>query len=71
MKTIIRSLAFAAAGFAAASMYRQWAGNQQPSGRRPKQPLENWENEGGALPDAATTADSPPASRELSSVNRW
>ena len=71
MKTIIRSLFFAAAGFAAASMYRQWAGNQQPSGRRPKHPLENWENEGGALPDAATTAYNPPASQQLfSSVNR-
>jgi len=71
MKTIIRSLVFAAAGFAAASMYRQWTVNQQPSGRRPKQPLENWENEGGALPDAATTADSPPASRQSSAVDRW
>ena len=71
MKTIIRSLVFAAAGFAAASMYRQWSDNQQPSGRRPKQPLENWENEGGALPDAATTADSPPASRQTSALNRW
>ena len=70
MKTIIRSLVFAAAGFAAASMYRQWTGNQQPSGRRPKQPLENWENEGGALPDVAS-ADQPPASRQAVPTDRW
>lgn len=70
MKTILRSLAFAAVGFAAASMYRQWADGQQPSGRRHKQPLENWENEGGALPDVAS-ADSPPASRQSMATDRW
>ena len=70
MKTIVRSLVFAAAGFAAASMYRQWADNQKPSKRPHKQPLENWENEGGALPDVAS-ADSAPASRQSMATDRW
>jgi len=63
MKGLVRSLVFAAAGFAAASLYRQWAGNQRGLPRRQKHPLENWENEGGALPDVAS-ADGSPASRQ-------
>jgi len=63
MKGLVRSLVFAAAGFAAASLYRQWAGNQRGLPRRQKHPLENWENEGGALPDVAS-ADGGPASRQ-------
>jgi hypothetical protein len=70
MKSLVRSLVFAAAGFAAASMYRQWADGQQPSRRRHKMPLENWENEGGALPDVAS-ADQPPASRQAVPTDRW
>ena len=70
MKTIVRSLVFAAAGFAAASIYRQWADGEQPSRRRHKMPLENWENEGGALPDVAS-AENPPASRQSVDANSW
>ena len=70
MKTLVRSLVLAAAGFAAASLYRQWADGQQPSRRRRKLPLENWENEGGALPDVAS-ADRPPASRQSFETNSF
>jgi hypothetical protein len=70
MKGLVRSLVFAAAGFAAASLYRQWAGNQRGLPRRQKHPLENWENEGGALPDVAS-ADGSPASRQSGDAGRW
>ena len=70
MKGLVRSLVFAAAGFAAASLYRQWAGNQRGLPRRQKHPLENWENEGGALPDVAS-ADGSPASRQPVDTGRW
>ena len=62
MKSLIRSLVFAAAGFAAASLYRQWANERSLSPRRHRHPLETWENEGGALPEVAT-AEGGPASR--------
>jgi len=70
MKGLVRSLVFAAAGFAAASFYRQWAGNHRGLPRRQKHPLENWENEGGALPDVAS-ADGSPASRQPVDTGRW
>ena len=70
MKGLVRSLVFAAAGFAAASLYRQWAGNQRGLPRRQKPPLENWENEGGALPDVAS-ADGSPGSRQPVDTGRW
>jgi len=69
MKGLVRSLVFAAAGFAAASLYRQWAGNPRGLQRRQKHPLENWENEGGALPDVAS-ADGSPASRQSGDAGR-
>jgi hypothetical protein len=69
MKSLIRSVLFAAAGFAAASFYRQWAQERRLSPRRHRHPLENWENEGGALPDVAT-ADSAPASRRAVNGSR-
>jgi hypothetical protein len=50
MKSIIRSLFFAAIGYTAATMYHQWA-HQRQQQRRHRMPLETWENEGGALPD--------------------
>jgi hypothetical protein len=65
MSNLMRNLVFAAAGFAAAAFYRQWASDQRSSPRRPRHPLENWENEGGALPDVAS-ADGTPASRHAS-----
>lgn len=67
MKNVLRSLVFAAAGFAAASLYQQWASNRRASSPRHRHPLENWENEGGALPDVAT-ADGGPASRRPESL---
>ena len=70
MKSIVRSLVFAAAGFAAASLYRQWAHDRQALPRRQRHPLENWENEGGALPDVAS-AEGAPVSRESNSTSRW
>ena len=69
MKSVIRSLVFAAAGFAAASLYRQWADDRQAALRRPRHPLENWENEGGALPEIAS-AERPPATAKTS-VSDW
>ena len=69
MKGLVRSLVFAAAGFAAASLYRQWAGNQRGLPRRHKHPLESWENEGGALPDVAS-AEGSPASRQSGDAGR-
>lgn len=69
MKGLVRSLVFAAAGFAAASLYRQWAGNRRGLPRRQKHPLENWENEGGALPDVAS-ADGSPASGQSGDAGR-
>jgi hypothetical protein len=59
MKSLIRSLVFAAAGFAAASLYRQWTNDRRSSPRRLRPPLENWENEGGALPDVASAEGGP------------
>jgi len=59
MKNLIRSLAFAAAGFAAAALYRQWADDRKSSPRRQRHPLENWENEGGALPNVASAEGRP------------
>lgn len=52
MNALLRSLALAAAGFAAASLYRQWQSGAQSGSRRHRHPLETWENEGGALPDS-------------------
>jgi hypothetical protein len=68
MKSLVRSLVFAAAGFAAASLYRQWTNDQRTSPRRHRHPLENWENEGGALPDAEP-ADTEPV--RASSPSNW
>jgi hypothetical protein len=59
MKSLVRSLVFAAAGFAAAALYRQWTNDQRASPRRHRHPLENWENEGGALPDVASAEGGP------------
>ena len=59
MKSLVRSLVFAAAGFVAASLYRQWMNDQRSLPRRPRHPLENWENEGGALPDVASADGGP------------
>jgi len=59
MKNLFRSLVFAAAGFVAASLYRQWTDDRRSSPRRPRHPLENWENEGGALPDVASADGGP------------
>ena len=65
MKSLIRSLVFAAAGFAAASLYRQWATERSLSPRRHRHPLENWENEGGARPAVATAAGGPASRRAV------
>jgi hypothetical protein len=73
MRSLIRSLVFAAAGFAAASLYRQWSSDRRASPRGHRHPLENWENEGGALPDVAS-ADGRPATQRAapnSSPNSW
>ena len=59
MKSLVRSLVFAAAGFAAAALYRQWTNDRRSSPRRHRHPLENWENEGGALPDVASAEGGP------------
>jgi len=62
MNRLLRGIALAAAGAAAMSLYRQW--QQMPEGqRRRRHHLENWENEGGALPEAApqTEADVTPS----------
>lgn len=53
MKGILRSLIFAAAGFAAASLYRQWSA-AGAAARKHRHPLDRWENEGGALPEVST-----------------
>ena len=70
MRNLIRNLVFAAAGFAAASLYRQWANDRRSGPRRQRHPLENWENEGGALPDVAS-ADGGPASRRATNPAGW
>jgi hypothetical protein len=58
MRGILRSLIFAAAGFAVASLYREWsAANASPHKHR--HPLDSWENEGGALPEVATASPRP------------
>ena len=51
MNRLLRGIALAAVGAAAMSLYRQW--QQMPQGQRRRHHLENWENEGGALPDFA------------------
>ena len=51
MNRLLRGIALAAAGAAAMSLYRQW--QQMPAGPRRRHHLETWENEGGALPEAA------------------
>ena len=70
MKSIVRSVVFAAAGFAAASVYRQWARDRRALARRQRHPLENWENEGGALPEVAS-AEGAPAARDSLNARRW
>jgi hypothetical protein len=63
MRSLIRNLVVAAAWFAAASLYRQWANDRRSSPRRQRHPLENWENEGGALPEVASAEGSPGSRR--------
>jgi hypothetical protein len=69
MKNLVRSLVFAAAGFAAAALYRQWATDRRSSPRRHRPALENWENEGGALPDVASAEGSP--RRASDNASNW
>jgi hypothetical protein len=56
VKRILAGLTLAAAGLAAASLYRQWK-DGQPATPRHRAPLENWENEGGAVPETATATE--------------
>jgi hypothetical protein len=70
MKSLVRSLVFAAAGFAAASLYRQLANERKALPRRQRHPLENWENEGGSLPDVAS-AEGASVSRQAHPTSRW
>ena len=53
MNRLIRQLAFAAIGFAFASMLREWS--SKAGGRGHHRMLETWENEGGALPESPST----------------
>lgn len=59
MNRLLRVLALAATGAAAISIYRQLQRHNQDVSRR--HPLENWENEGGALPEQPATAAAPNA----------
>jgi len=52
MNRLLVRLAWAAAGFAVAAMYREW--KAQAGLPRHRHPLETWENEGGALPEPVT-----------------
>jgi len=70
MRSVIRSLVFAAAGFAAASLYRQWSDERRAAPRRHRHPLENWENEGGALPEIASL-ERRPAAAERTRAGDW
>jgi hypothetical protein len=56
MSRLFTRLAWIAIGFAASAVYREW----QSKGMHPRHRhmLETWENEGGALPEPATAADS-------------
>lgn len=62
-RLLLRTLAAGAAGFAAASIYRQWKAAQPPAPRRQRVPLETWENEGGAVPEPSTPASDVSAGR--------
>ena len=63
MNRLLRNLAVAATGAIAVSIYRQW---QQNSGKSHRHHLENWENEGGALPEAP-----PPSTDNGAHPRRW
>ena len=65
MNRLLRSIALAAAGAAAMSLYRQW--QQMPERQRRRHHLETWENEGGALPDSAPQPDADATPRRYSS----
>jgi len=71
MNSVIRSLVFAAAGFAAASLYRHWSSDRRLSGPRRRHPLENWENEGGALPEVASADGGPASRRATGNASEW
>jgi hypothetical protein len=71
MKSVIRSLVFAAAGFAAASLYRQWSSDRRLSPGRRRHPLENWENEGGALPEVASAEGAAASRRASRNASDW
>ena len=58
MRTLLRRVAFAAIGFAVASMLRNLS-RARGSGRHA---LETWENEGGALPNVQGTRAAQPIS---------
>jgi hypothetical protein len=49
MNRLVRTLAAAALGFAAASIYRQWRDSGRAGALPRRHHLETWENEGGAL----------------------
>jgi hypothetical protein len=55
MNRLLRGIALAAVSAAAMSLYRQW--QQLPDGKRRRQHLETWENEGGALPEVAAQSE--------------
>jgi len=68
MNRLLRGIALAAAGAAAMSLYRQWQRMPDADGRRRRRHhLENWENEGGALPDAAPQPEAEVTRRRYSS----
>jgi hypothetical protein len=71
MRGLLRSLAFAAAGFAVASLYRQWTAAQQHAPQRHRVPLETWEGEGGALPDFVSSDAPQPASADRLPTQSW
>ena len=58
MKTLLRQVAFAAIGFAVASMLRN-LGRARGGAHHP---LETWENEGGALPNLEDNRAARPTS---------
>jgi hypothetical protein len=55
MSRLVRALAAAALGFAAASIYRQWRDSVRAGALPRRHHLETWENEGGALTNPASS----------------